>query len=107
MKHLKTFESYDDDFEDDDFENERPEEGDYTELDWNMDEYMPEDEEAMEEYYSILDEEVSDEEKIQNLIEFFESGIIQDEARFNLYMPENGSIAGFCEYLVKNKKSTE
>lgn len=76
---------------------------DYSELDWKMDKYMPED--VQQEYYSILDSSDTDEEKISALEEFFNEQA--DSERMDSYMPKNGTLKGFCEYLVGRQKKNK
>lgn len=74
-------------------------EGDYTEAVWKMDKFMPDDFELQAEYYEILDDETMDEEeKVQKLIEFFDS--YADEDIMDRYFPEGGTIEGFARYIV-------
>jgi len=74
-------------------------EGDYAEAVWKMDKFMPDDFELQAEYYEILDDETKDEEqKIQELTEFFQE--YADEEIMYRYFPKNGSISGFAKYIV-------
>ena len=74
-------------------------EGDYAEAVWKMDKFMPDDFELQEQYYEILDDESKDEEqKIQELTEFFEE--FAEEEIMHRYFPKNGTIRGFAKYIV-------
>lgn len=76
-------------------------EADYSELVFKMDKFMPEDEDIQNEYHEILDTE--SDSKLEDLIIFFENNI-QDESRFNTYMPANGTLKGLCEYIINHEK---
>jgi hypothetical protein len=72
---------------------------DYSELEWNMDKYMPEDIELQNEYYDILnDETLKPIKKIAKLMAFFDDNA--DEEIMNRYMPKLGDLIGFCAYLI-------
>lgn len=68
---------------------------DYSELAWKMDKYMPDDSESQDEYYETLDDG-----DVDALIDYFEV-TIQDEERFDSYMPDGGTLKGFCKHLIK------
>ena len=71
---------------------------DYSELEFKMDKYMPEDEEVQEEYHEILDDDdMSNEDKIAELVAFFNT---HANDRLGNYMPAGGTIEGFAAYLV-------
>ena len=69
---------------------------DYSELAWKMDKYMPDDSESQDEYYETLDDG-----DVDALIDYFEV-TIQDDERFDSYMPKGGTLKGFCKYLMSN-----
>lgn len=74
---------------------------DYSETSWKMDKFMPEESEIQNEYYEILEQQGGD--KQSQLEDFFETHA--DEDRLKNYLPKDGTIAGFCEYLISNHKS--
>lgn len=74
---------------------------DYSETAWKMDKFMPEDEYAQDEYYGILGNFSSKEEKITDMIDFLENYADQDT--MEKYMPEDGTLEGFAEYLVNHE----
>lgn len=85
--------------EQENLEDEHPEEGDYGEVYYKIDKYMPDDVELQDEYYDILDDvNLSKEEKIDALTEFFENNA--EEETFYFYAPENATFRGFAEYVV-------
>jgi len=107
LKHIALFEDFEDEEiediedseeEDDDFDAEDG----YQNADWAMDKFMPDDEDVQNEYYEILDSDVPFEEKVQELVEFFDSQMI-DEDRFYSYLGKNGTIEGFCAYLINKR----
>lgn len=90
------FEDYD---EGEDEEDEEDGELDLSEISWKMDKYMPEDQEIQEEYHSILDNEnLSREEKISELEEFFE--LHADEERLFSYLGKNRTLKDLVTYIV-------
>jgi hypothetical protein len=74
---------------------------DYSEAEFKMDKYMPEDENAQNEYYEILDSEQSREEKVASLTMFFYDNA--DESVLRDYFPEGGTVEEFAEYLMGEK----
>lgn len=70
---------------------------DYSETSWKMDKFMPDESEIQDEYYEILGQQGGDKEA--QLEDFFETNA--DEDSLNNYLPEDGTLRGFCEYLVK------
>lgn len=71
----------------------------YDEAAYKIDKFM--DEESSEEYYDILDCEESEEEKIEEMINFLGVNVI-DEDRMYSYFPEGGNIKEFAMYIVRN-----
>lgn len=85
---------------------------DYSEAFFNLDKFMPDDEDIQNEYYSILDDtSMTDEEKIKELTSFFYEYI--DKAAFDTYFEEpedefgepnpnyvEFTIKEFAEYIV-------
>jgi len=104
LKKIK--ESFDDDDFDEDNEDDEEGEIDFSEIEWKMDKYMPEDGEIQDQYYAILDTVTPENaaEKIAELIEFFELNMI-DSDRFESYLGPNRTIDEYCTYLV-NKTNT-
>lgn len=100
-------EDHDEDFEDeDDHENDEDDEDegelDFSEIEWKLDKFMPEDEDVQKEYYEILDDETtSPEEKAKELEDFFNN--YADEDRLNDYLGKDRSIADFAAYLAKGR----
>ena len=96
-----------DDLEDDDDDldeslNESDKSDDYTEAHWKMDKFMPDDPFLQTEFYEIIDdEEHSKEEKIEELINFFNE--YADEEIMHRYFPKNGTIEGFATYIIENE----
>ena len=71
---------------------------DYSETSWKMDKFMPDDPDIQEEYYEILGSQGGDKE--QELEDFFECHAEED--MMERYFPEDGTLRGFCEWLVSN-----
>ena len=78
----------------------------YSEVDFKMDKWMPDESEIQDEYYDIKDSTtLSKEEKIEQLSEFFEMHACEET--FFHYIDEEdreeASIRGFCEYVVNQE----
>lgn len=72
---------------------------DYSEVEWKMDKFLPDDSEIQNEFYEILNDQViMYDEKEDILIEFFETYANKD--RMFSYFPKNGSIKEFVKYLI-------
>jgi hypothetical protein len=69
---------------------------DYTELDFKMDKFMPDDKETQDEYHKLLD--AGDK---PGLINFFMNNA--DFEKMDQYMPGDGTPDGFIDYLLANK----
>jgi hypothetical protein len=89
-------EDYDEDHEDHDEDEDG--ELDFSEISWKMDKYMPEDEDIQKEYYEIMDGDSSREDKIKELVEFFDS---YANERLDDYLGKQ-SLEDFITYLVDN-----
>jgi hypothetical protein len=106
MSKAKTNENVDDEDFDENYEGEEEDEEDedidydgYSEVSFKMDKYMPDDEEAQREYHGIFDDEnLSREEKIEELVSFFQNNA--NEEIMYRYMPKDGTLRGFAEYLL-------
>ena len=73
----------------------------YDELQWKMDKFLPEDYELQKEYFSIItDNDLSTKEKISQVITFLDN--YADWEVMDSYMPDEGSVEEFAEFLVKN-----
>jgi len=67
---------------------------DYSEAQWKMDKFMPEDDpDLQDEYYEILDSG-----NVDALEEFLNT--YADEEILYRYMPKGGSIRGFAQYII-------
>ena len=69
---------------------------DYSELEFKMDKYMPDEQELQEDYYKLISSNDKEE-----LIMFFDD--YADMDILNKYMPENGTLEDYINYLLANK----
>ena len=118
MKNIKSFKMfeqslYDDEVYDDEIYDEEEEydieeefngEGEdideeyvsYSEASEHMDKFMIDDVDLQDEFYELLDAK-----DVDDLKTFLENNI-QDEERFESYLPDGGTIKGFAQWLVDN-----
>lgn len=81
------------------FLNENNSDDKYSEVYFKMDKFLPDDQELQEEYYDIIDSQISYEEKIQELATFLNEYI--DEETFSSYMnDEEFSFSEFAKYII-------
>ena len=72
---------------------------------WKIDKWMPEDSDLMQEYYNILDsEELSKEEKIEEIFNYLEN--YSNEEILYRYLDENISLKEFAEFIVNNEEES-
>lgn len=73
----------------------------YDELQWKMSKFLPDDYDLQKEFFSIVtDNDLSTKEKISEIIDFLNSHADM-EILYN-YMPGEGSLEEFADFLVKN-----
>jgi len=84
--------------------NDASKDVDYGELYFKMDKYLPEDnDDAVEEYYEIVESNDSSEEKIKRLVDFFQT--YGNSTIMEIYMPDWGTLNGFAEYITNLYKT--
>lgn len=69
---------------------------DYSETQWKMDKFLPEDIGIQEVYHEIMDNK--DE---PGLVVFLRE--YADEARMENYMPKGGTLEGFAKFLIEKE----
>ena len=72
----------------------------YGHVEINMDMFMPVEEEIENMYYSLLKPDNGEAASVEELIKFFD--LYADMEVFEGYLPNGGSLEGFCEYLIEN-----
>jgi hypothetical protein len=74
---------------------------DYAEAHWKMDKFMPDDDDLLSEFNSILDDDtMSRGEKINSVIEILYRG---DTEIMQHYFPKGGTVEDFAEYIVNKE----
>lgn len=72
---------------------------DYKETRWKMDKFMPDSDEALQEFDEILELTDPQEREVQ-MLELLNNWA--DEEILQRYLPEGGSLAEFAKWLAEN-----